>query len=145
SSRKNYTLKYHLKIENGLMPVCKKMFSSTLHLGEWTIANWVKKSTTGIVSSTSKFPNKVQALNVEKRLQAMNIAVFQPRKDQCDPCFSHKQGNIETCDYETHIMDKDRVRVEEELDKENAIKGKVTVFTMDVQAVQLVPYLPAGM
>ncbi|GLV37529.1 hypothetical protein CBL_20341 [Carabus blaptoides fortunei] len=203
SSPKNYTLKYHLKIENELVPVCKKMFSSTLHLGEWTIANWVKKSTTGIMSSTSKFPNKVQALNVEKRLQvryflnklpkmeshycrastsklyleptittysdmykifteevggscasrdvfisemqAMNIAMFQPRKDQCDLCFSHKQGNIETCDYETHIMDKDSVRVEKELDKENAIKVKVTVFTMDVQAAQLVPYLPAGM
>lgn len=204
-SRRNFSLFYHLKIDNNVIPVCKKMFLSTLGLGEWSVQNWVKNSCdTGIPKITpTTVPTKIKRVNVERRntvrafleklpkmpshycrsttsklyletifqsykevydvykkdepesavgydvflkeMKNANIDVYHPRKDQCDLCFSHKLGNVEQRDYESHITQKDRARKEKIKDKEDALKGKVCVFTMDVQAVQLVPVVPAGM
>ncbi|CAG9828795.1 unnamed protein product [Diabrotica balteata] len=78
-----------------------------------------------------------------KEMTNTNIDVYHPRKDQCDLCFSHKLGNVKQEDYESHISQKNRARKEKIKDKEDALEGKVCVFTMDVQAVQLVPVVPA--
>nr|CAH7738743.1 unnamed protein product [Callosobruchus chinensis]CAH7745920.1 unnamed protein product [Callosobruchus chinensis] len=204
-SRRQLSLSYHLKINDNILPVCKKMFTSTLSLGEWSVLNWVKNSHgSGIVSQTSSFPNKAKIVNTQKRsiiktfleklpklpshycrastskmylenvfnsysevyelylketdkelicskpvfmseMKILNIDIFQPRKDQCDLCFGFKQGNVSNDTYQQHLIDKNRAREEKSLDKEKALSGEVCTYTMDVQAVQLVPYLPAGM
>ncbi|KAJ8932511.1 hypothetical protein NQ314_014603 [Rhamnusium bicolor] len=46
-----------------------------------------------------------------QELREMNIGLFQPKKDQCDLCFAHNLGNnVSDADYQTHILEKDRVR-----------------------------------
>lgn len=202
NSRRQASLFYHLKVGEKLLPVCKKLFLSTLALGEWSVNNWVKRSNAGIPDVIETYPKKAKKLNENKRqeirdffeklpklpshycrasssklylepifrsysqvydvykkeveqptgkdvflaeLKSMNIAIFQPRKDQCDLCFSHKLGHIDVDTYNKHIESKTRAREEKNKDKEEAIAGNVCVFTMDVQAVQLVPQLQAGM
>lgn len=48
NSRREFTLKYHLKIKDRLIPVCKKMFISTLSLKERSIFSWISNSTHGM-------------------------------------------------------------------------------------------------
>ncbi|KAG5885505.1 hypothetical protein JTB14_013523 [Gonioctena quinquepunctata] len=43
-SRKNTSLKYYLKVGDGKVRVCSKMFLNTLCLGERSVHDWVKKS-----------------------------------------------------------------------------------------------------
>ncbi|XP_072386755.1 uncharacterized protein [Diabrotica undecimpunctata] len=68
-SRRNLSLFYHLKIDNTVIPVCKKMFLSTLGLGEWSVQNWVKTSCdSGIPKvTTTTFPTKIKPVNIERR------------------------------------------------------------------------------
>lgn len=40
-SRRNFTLLYHLKINNKLVPVCKTMFLSTFCVGQRTVFSWI--------------------------------------------------------------------------------------------------------
>lgn len=47
-SRRNGTLRYTLKAGKENIPVCKKMFLSTLGLHEWQVNNWVDHSKYGI-------------------------------------------------------------------------------------------------
>ncbi|VEN44991.1 unnamed protein product [Callosobruchus maculatus] len=203
-SRRQLSLSYHLKINDIILPVCKKMFINTLALGEWSVLSWVKNShSSGIISQTSSFPNRKKAVNVQRRLaikeflerlpklpshycrsstskmylenvfnsysevyelylketdkelvcskpvfmsemKLLNIDIFQPRKDQCDLCFSFKQGNVSSDIYQQHLIEKNRAREEKSLDKEKALAGEVCAYTMDVQAVQLVPFVLAG-
>lgn len=46
-SRRKGTIKYFLKIENEVLPVCKKMFLQTLDLKEWSVRNWISNSCNG--------------------------------------------------------------------------------------------------
>lgn len=76
-----------------------------------------------------------------------NLAIFQPKKDQCDVCCAYKAGNFETVteeDYQCHIANKDRARIEKQTDKEASILGNCNMVTMDLQAVQLCPRLYAS-
>lgn len=47
-SRRGTTLKYHLKVEDKLIPVCKKMFMSTLSLKERSVLSWDGNSAHGM-------------------------------------------------------------------------------------------------
>lgn len=78
-------------------------------------------------------------------MKKLNIDIFQPRKDQCDLCFSHNLGHVDDETYNKHIEEKNNARREKEIDKEDAVAKNVTAFTVDVQAVQLVPQLHASM
>ncbi|XP_050309275.1 uncharacterized protein LOC126745457 [Anthonomus grandis grandis] len=202
-TRRQTTFFYHLKIEEKLLPVCKKLFLSTLELGEWSVINWIKNSNAGIPNITEKYSKKIKLANEEKReeirnffekllklpshywrastsklylepmfrsyfevyevykkevenpsgkdvfvaeMKKLNIDIFQPRKDQCDLCFSHNLGHVDDDTYNKHTEEKNKARKEKEKDKEDVIIQKsVTVFTVDVQAVQLVPQLQASM
>ncbi|CAH2002220.1 unnamed protein product [Acanthoscelides obtectus] len=42
NNRKNYSLKYYLKVENKELRVCKKMFLNTMSMKESTVLNWTK-------------------------------------------------------------------------------------------------------
>ena len=69
--------------------------------------------------------------------------VFIPRKDQCDVCVSVKRGNIDRDTFEAHIQAKDAARARTSKDKE-AASDKVSVWTMDLQAVLLCPKTKAS-
>ena len=77
-------------------------------------------------------------------LEQKNIGIFQPRKDKCDVCCSFQTGNLNQQEYETHIANKDRARLEKQKDKENGAKGNCNVLAMDMQAVQLCPRMYAS-
>lgn len=73
-----------------------------------------------------------------------NIGLFQPKKDACDLCISHKAGNISDEQYSKHIERKDMARAEKNSDKEAAQKGIIHALTADLQAVKLCPFLNAS-
>lgn len=77
-------------------------------------------------------------------LNEMNIALFQPRKDQCDVCCEYKVGNLTNEHYNLHIAAKNRARQEKEKDKVDAEANLVVSLTVDVQAVKLCPFLKAS-
>lgn len=74
---------------------------------------------------------------------AENFSVFIPRKDQCDLCVSAKHGNTDQDTYDAHIRAKDEARAEKARDKEMA-DDKLSVWTMDLQAVLLCPQTKAS-
>lgn len=76
--------------------------------------------------------------------EANNLSLFSPKKDQCDQCCGHGTGNISDQDWNKHIEDKNRSRKEKEMDKEKALSGELIVFTMDLQAVKVCPFLKAS-
>lgn len=47
SKPRNSTITLFLKIENEVLPVCKKMFLQTLDLKEWSVRNWISNSCNG--------------------------------------------------------------------------------------------------
>jgi len=74
----------------------------------------------------------------------MNLGLFMPKKDQCDKCSAYKVGNMPKEDYDEHILRKEEARMAKNQDKKRAEEGQCHVLTMDVQAVQLLPYLQAS-
>ena len=52
----------------------------------------------------------------------MNLALFKPRKDQCDVCVAHEAGNITDEVWAEHRQKKDQARDEKNRDKEHAIQ-----------------------
>ena len=71
----------------------------------------------------------------------MNLGLFRPKKDECDLCTGYKVGSISEEKYTEHLQNKEEARDEKNKDKTDAENGLCNVFTMDVQAVQLVPCL----
>lgn len=65
----------------------------------------------------------------------LNLALYRPKKDQCDTCRSYKLGHIENSAYNDHIKKKEDARKEKEEDK----KEEQHVFTMDLQSLLLCP------
>ncbi|XP_041359493.1 uncharacterized protein LOC121375878 isoform X1 [Gigantopelta aegis] len=77
--------------------------------------------------------------------QDMNLALFKPKKDQCDICCAHENKNISDEIYQRHIERKDEARREKIQDKDWAEKGNEGhVVTMDLQAVLLSPRVTAS-
>lgn len=75
--------------------------------------------------------------------ESLNLSLFHPKKDQCDTCCGHKAGNVSDTDYQLHLIRKTEAQSQKEKDK--AINDtSVAVFTMDLQAVLLCPYLKAS-
>ena len=75
----------------------------------------------------------------------MNLALFQPKKDQCDICVAHNTGNLSDEEWEFHLSKKEAARKEKALDKERASENdRLLVTTMDIQAVLLSPCLKAS-
>nr|CAI5854185.1 unnamed protein product [Callosobruchus analis] len=70
-----------------------------------------------------------------------NLALYQPKKDQCDTCVSYKVGNITDEQYKEHILKKNRAMSEKETDKKLAEEGKCVLLTIDLQAVKVCPFV----
>ncbi|CAG9763518.1 unnamed protein product [Ceutorhynchus assimilis] len=86
----------------------------------------------------------LSAKTLTKMAEEMNLALFRPRKDQCDICFKYKNGNLSEMDYSEHINMKNSARKEKEEDKKKALEGQCNVIVMDVQSVKLAPQLKAS-
>nr|CAH7757935.1 unnamed protein product [Callosobruchus chinensis] len=69
----------------------------------------------------------------------LGLAIFTPKKDQCNLCVSFKAGNVDAAEYNRHIELKNLARHVKEADKINAIEGLCHAFVMDVQAVKMSP------
>ena len=76
--------------------------------------------------------------------QEQNLALFKPRKDQCDICYSYKLGQVNQDLYNNHMVTKNSAQEEKLRDKNNAEENNIYCFTMDVQAVKLCPVLQAS-
>lgn len=72
------------------------------------------------------------------------LALFMPRKDQCDTCVGFKAGQVLTRTYDLHVARKNRAHDEKSFDKQAALEGRRHVFTMDKQAVKLSPNINAS-
>lgn len=75
--------------------------------------------------------------------EAHNLGLFSPKKDQCDLCCGYQQGNVSEPEHVAHITRKNAAREEKTKDKEETDE-RTAVFTMDVQAVLLCPFLKAS-
>lgn len=78
-----------------------------------------------------------------KVFEQEQFSVFTPRKDQCDVCIGAKHGNVDQDILNVHIIAKNEARAEKGKDKEEA-NNKVSVWTMDVQAVLICPKTKAS-
>ena len=72
----------------------------------------------------------------------LNIRIFKPRKDQCDVCVSHTNGNLSDAEWEEHRLKKEECRKVKENDKNDP--NLKYVFTMDLQAVLICPRMLAS-
>ena len=67
----------------------------------------------------------------------LNLALFQPRKDQCNTCCSYEAGNVdEKTTYQAHFKRKNEAQEAKAADKEAAKNGpSQKVITMDLQSL----------
>lgn len=75
-------------------------------------------------------------------MDEMKIQIFKPRKDQCDTCVAHKNGNISDEIYNRHLGNKINAQAEKTKDKDDP--NTKNVFTMDLQAVLVCPRMKAS-
>lgn len=83
----------------------------------------------------------VSRFKLNQLLDEKNIAIFQPRKDQCDTCQSFKVKQVTEEVYNKHIKNKELAQQQKRVDKLNAIDNKCHAISMDMQAVKLSPML----
>lgn len=86
---------------------------------------------------SEKAVNPVSIFTFSTVFAEQNLALFQPRKDQCDTCVGFKANQITIEEYDAHIMDKQQTQLEIQQDKIAAQEGQYHVFAMDAQAVKL--------
>jgi hypothetical protein len=81
-------------------------------------------------------------LRFSKLMDELMIKIFKPRKDQCDECVAHKNGNVSDEVWDVHRRKKDEARKSKENDKENSELQHV--YTMDLEAVMVCPRMQAS-
>ena len=64
-----------------------------------------------------------------------NLALYIPKKDQCEKCALFKVGNLPEVQYLEHQQKKEEARGEKDKDKSD----ENIVFTVDLQAVLMAP------
>ena len=79
-----------------------------------------------------------------EQLKAENIAIFTPRKDQCDLCCEYAQGNATEDIYNKHRARKEAAQTEKAQDKNQPANSRTMVLCVDVQRVLLSPCLKAS-
>lgn len=113
---------------------CRASSTKNYLLSEWTskeeLYRFYKKEWCG--------PKNIQPLSgttFKKAFESKNMALFRPKKDECEICNKFKEGYISEEDYSLHTSRKMEARKELEKDKEN----EKFLYTVDVQAVLLSP------
>lgn len=91
---------------------------------------------------------KIQPLSItkfKKHFTKMNIALFRPKKDQCDLCCMHEVNNLSEEEWLEHQQRKEDARREMQADTARAkLDNSLLVISMDLQAVLLCPLLKAS-
>lgn len=81
----------------------------------------------------------------DKMFEKMNLAIFMPKKDQCDKCCEREAGNLDDESFLNHIRKKEEARESKEADKQTAELDKgVEVLCMDLQSLLIFPRLQAS-
>jgi len=80
----------------------------------------------------------------DRMCRAEKIAIFSPRKDQCDLCCQYKAGNLSDNSFNAHRKRKDEARAQKEADKKSAVEKKCYTLCCDLMAVKMVPQLQAS-
>ena len=80
---------------------------------------------------------------MKQHIAISNLAIYKPRKDQCDTCTAYNAGNVDENEYQEHIKKKKKeARAEKKRDNELAEKDDaVIVLYIDLQKVLLSPSL----
>ena len=72
-----------------------------------------------------------------------NIAIYKPKKEQCNVCLEHKYGTVSEQDFREHEKRKEESRQKKKNEKQEAEgNGNImvpTIMTMDLQVVLLAP------
>lgn len=110
----------------------ESLFRSTLHLFQ-VYEEFCKQHNQKPISRTL----------FRKLLKEENIAIHQPRKDQCDFCCMRKLGNLSEDIYNDHIIKKNEAH-KAKLEAKESANDKKLVITMDLQSVLLAPKLEAS-
>ncbi|CAG9814670.1 unnamed protein product [Phaedon cochleariae] len=132
----------------------KQDISRVKHLREFLerlpkIESHYCRKKTGKLYLEQNFKSKTEVYNLysckfSNEFEDLNLALFKPRKDQCDVCSSYKMKQVTEEQYVAHIKAKDLARAEKETDKARAIREEIHCFVVDVQAVKLCPVLQAS-
>ena len=77
-----------------------------------------------------------------KIMDELKIKIFKPRKDQCDDCVAHKNGNMPDEEWAQHRQRKDDARKSKENDKNDP--DLKHVYTLDLEAVLVCPRMKAS-
>ena len=64
---------------------------------------------------------------MKQRLCEANMALFKPKKDQCNICTGYNVGNVEEIDYQEHVQKKQEARSEKKRDNELSQNDEKTV------------------
>lgn len=86
----------------------------------------------------------VSRYTFDKSFKHNNLALYTLKKDMCDICVGHKEGNIDEHIYQEHLIKKNRAREEKAKDKEDAALGHCILLTMDLESVKVCPYSTAS-
>ena len=103
----------------------ESIWTSKAKLFQFYCDNWCKEKKCTPLSSCS----------FHKTFEDMNLALYRPKKDQCDLCRAHKLNHIDDEEHSKHIKMKDAARLEKEKDKKN----EEHVYTVDLQSLLLSP------
>lgn len=74
----------------------------------------------------------------------LNLSIHQIKKDKCDTCVKHEVGQLTDEEWQIHVNLKHPARIEKKDDKRNALNNECRVFTMDLQAVKVSPWVQAS-
>lgn len=73
-----------------------------------------------------------------------NLSILKLKKDKCDLCHSHEIGSIPDEQWMEHCAEKNRAREELKEDTKLAKLQYVRLYTMDLEAVKVCPYVQAS-
>ncbi|XP_046981060.1 uncharacterized protein LOC124547424 [Schistocerca americana] len=77
-------------------------------------------------------------------LEDGDISLFSPKRDQCDLCYSCRLGKLCEDMWKQHTERKEQARMQKDTDKKNPQQKLCSVYTMDLQAVKVAPFLSAS-
>lgn len=80
----------------------------------------------------------------EKAFKDANLSLYQPKKDKCDLCSAYEVNNVTEEEYRRHTELKLEARSQKEADKKKAKQKELHVFTSDLEAVKVAPYVKAS-
>uniref|UniRef100_A0A6P7GCT5 Uncharacterized protein LOC114328346 n=2 Tax=Diabrotica virgifera virgifera TaxID=50390 RepID=A0A6P7GCT5_DIAVI len=140
SEDKAFLIQFLEKIPKMESHYCRKDTNKLYLDTQWTSVNELYKFYTNecVAAKIAKLNNTTFRQELDKQ----RIALFKPKKDQCDTCTGYSVGKINDEQFQQHLEKKNLARAEKEKLKEEASKdNSKLVLTMDAQAILTAPRL----